>query len=630
MSEKLNILKSLWWSYLPVALVGVIGVLTTVAAFIQSLGWEKRQVEIAFNEAAQDRILMIQREFSYSLGIVQDIASFIEASEALGRREFRKFVGPALKNQAGIKILEWVPVIHGTERSDFIQEARKSFPPYRITEIASSGELIKGRNRSIYYPVLYVQPYQSNKEVLGLDLGTDQLASALLEKAVATGSMQVSSGVSIIGDNAQKTGIMVVVPVFDKNKPAEAELHKEVFKVRGFAIGVFYVGSIVERAMENLRAGGVDLEFYKGKSRKSENLLYTHFSRSRLHKAGDNVVQNDLFSYTEMIPVGTEKWKVISSPAPGKFKVDTLNSWILLSGGIAFTALLTIYLATLVGRERRVRLEVQVRTSQLEEANQALNREVLERKSAEEELHSLNESLEQHVSHRTAEAERKAQYLEQFAYVTSHDLKAPLRAVSNLAEWIEEDLDEKLDDVSREQLALLRDRVHRMHDLIEGLLEYSRVGGSTSSESYVDVRELLVEIIDSLSPPDGFSIKIKGDMPTIYVDRLQLGQIFSNLISNSLKHHGGRKGKIRIRSNNLGDNYEFSVCDNGQGIAPEYHDKIFLMFQSLESSDFENSTGIGLALVKKIVEEHGGTIRVESAEKEGACFYFTWPNKRIS
>jgi signal transduction histidine kinase len=113
----------------------------------------------------------------------------------------------------------------------------------------------------------------------------------------------------------------------------------------------------------------------------------------------------------------------------------------------------------------------------------------------------------------------------------------------------------------------------------------------------------------------------------LYADRLQLGQVFANLISNSLKHHGGDKGRIRIGCESHRRYCEFYVCDNGQGIAPEYHEKVFMMFQTLTSRDTENSTGIGLALVKKIVEEHGGKVRLESAIGEGVCVYFTWPNK---
>jgi signal transduction histidine kinase len=627
---KMQLPRSIWWGYFPVALVAVIGVSITIAAFIQSSIWEKSQVEIAFHEASQDRILVIQRELKHSLGIIQDIASFFEASEIVDRREFRKFVGPALKRQAGIKALEWVPVVLADDRSAFIEEARRSFPPVLITEVDPLGKLIESPDRPIYYPVLYVQPYKSNKETLGLDMGTNSIVSNLLREAEHTRSLQVSPGVSFIHETGEKTVIVVTVPVFFENEEEEDVVVMAAPEIKGFAIGVFYIADIVERALESLRSGGIDLHFYQGHSTGDGELLYTHLSRLRENQTSDNEADASEITYSQPISVGNQQWEIVCHPAPGKFKTETWNSWIIFSGGIAFTILLNIYVSTLVGRARRVRLEVEERTSQLRDAVQALNREVVERKSAEQELQSLNETLEQRIAYRTAEAERRAQYLEQFAYVTSHDLKAPLRAVSNLAQWIEEDLADKLDDASREQLALLRDRVRRMHDLIEGLLEYSRVGGTTDSEIHVDTRELINEIIDSLSPPKGFKIKIQGEMPTLYVDRLQLGQVFSNLISNSLKHHGGDKGKIRIKGESYGEVYQFSVCDDGQGIAPEYHDKVFMMFQSLESSDFESSTGIGLALVKKIVEEHGGTIRLDSAVGEGACFYFTWPKKRSS
>ena len=629
-SDSASVPRSIWWGYFPVAMVSVIGTAIAIAAFSQSLSWEKSRVEDAFHEASQDRILVVQREIQHSLGIVQDIASFFEASELVDRREFRKFVGPALKRQAGIKALEWVPVVLSDDRSAFIKEARRSFPPFQIMEADSSGKPIESGERPRYYPILYVQPYQSNKEALGLDMGTNRMISDLLTETELSQSLQVSPGVPIIDETGEKTGIVLAVPVFFKDEDQENGPVQALGRIRGFAIGVFYIGEIVERALESLRSGGVDLHFYQDNAGGGRQLLYTHLSRLRKDQTPDTETSTSTITYSQRISVGTQHWNVVSHSAPEKFKTETWNSWIILFGGIAFTALLTTYVVTLVGRARQVRLEVQERTSQLQGAVQALNSEVVDRKSAEQELQHLNETLEHHIAYRTAEAERRAQYLEQFAYVTSHDLKAPLRAVSNLAQWIEEDLDDKLDDASREQLALLRDRVRRMSDLIEGLLEYSRVGRTTDSENLVDTRELIDEIIDSLSPPKRFRIVIKGEMPTFYVDRLQLGQVFSNLISNGLKHHGGDKGKIRVTGEGYGDVYQFSVCDDGKGIAPEYHAKVFMMFQTLEASDFESSTGIGLALVKKIVEEHGGTIRLESALGEGTCFYFTWPKKSAS
>ena len=617
-----------WWSYFPVAWVAAVGVSITLAASVQSYRWESSEVEIAFREAAQERVLVVQQEITHALDIVQDVASLFEASAVVGRRDFRKFVGPALKRYSGIQSLQWIPVVSAEERSAFIAEARRSFPPFRITEISSSGEPVESRERPVHYPVLYIQPYAENRAALGRDIGMDPLISPLLREAERTRGPVASPGISFEVDAFEKKGVAVAIPVFFETDDEETDPDKPPAKIRGFALGVFFVQDIVERAVRNLRSAGIDIHFFQLEASGEKHLLYTHISR--LWRGGQRGADPSALSHSEKIAAGNREWLVVCNPTPGRFETEIRNSWIILAGGIAFTALLSIYVATLIGWARQVKQEVDVRTSQLWETVQDLNREVAERKSAEQELQSLNETLEQHIASRTAEADRRAQYLEQFAYVTSHDLKAPLRAVSNLAGWIEEDLADKLDDASKEQLALLRDRVQRMHNLIEGLLEYSRVGRTSEPENEVKTGELVEEIIDSLSPPKEFKIKVQDEMPTLYVDRLQLSQVFSNLISNSLKHHGGPKGKIRITGENLGNFCKFSVCDNGQGIDPKYHDKVFMMFQTLASGDFENSTGIGLALVKKIVEEHGGTIRLESAVGEGTCFYFTWPTRRTN
>ena len=257
----------------------------------------------------------------------------------------------------------------------------------------------------------------------------------------------------------------------------------------------------------------------------------------------------------------------------------------------------------------------------------AVGQDITERKRTEQALQELNETLEQRVALRTAEAERRARELEQFAYVASHDLKAPLRAIGNLASWLQEDLAEKLTDDTRDQLTLLKDRVQRMQALIEGLLKYSRVGAIEGSKETVDTAHLLVEIIDSLSPPEKFVIDVAPNMPILRADRLQLGQVFANLISNGIKHHGNEQGHVWVTVRDDGSYYEFAVTDDGPGIAPEYHKKVFMMFQTLETKDFGSDTGIGLALVKKIVQEQGGLITLDSAEGKGATFRFTWPKR---
>ena len=297
----------------------------------------------------------------------------------------------------------------------------------------------------------------------------------------------------------------------------------------------------------------------------------------------------------------------------------------MLAGGLPFTALLTIYLSTLVGRAAKIRRLVTERTAQLVEVNEELGNEIRERLNAEKELQRLNETLEQRVAIRTAEAERHVEELEQFAYVTSHDLKAPLRGIANLATWLEEDLSDRLTAATREQLGLLRDRVQRMNALIEGLLEYSRIGKAAHTLVTLDSGKLLAEVIDSLSPPDGFTVDVAANMPTLYTDRLHLSQVFSNLIGNAIKHGKDGRGHVRVTVDDRGEFYEFTVADDGPGIAPEYHDKVFMMFQTLAVHDYGSNTGIGLALVKKIVQEHGGSIKLESGDGNGTTFRFSWP-----
>ncbi|MEA3275016.1 MAG: ATP-binding protein, partial [Pseudomonadota bacterium] len=208
-------------------------------------------------------------------------------------------------------------------------------------------------------------------------------------------------------------------------------------------------------------------------------------------------------------------------------------------------------------------------------------------------------------------------------------LKAPLRAIANLASWLKEDLQDKLTPETREQIDLLRDRVARMNALIEGLLAYSRIGRTAGSVEEVDTAELIADTVDSIAPPARFKVKVKPGMPRLFTDRLHLGQVFANLIGNAINHHDRRKGVILVSGEDLGERCEFQVADDGPGIPREYQEKVFMMFQTLRVKDFDGDTGIGLALVKKLVEEHGGSISLESGPGRGSRFSFSWAKQEL-
>jgi PAS domain S-box-containing protein len=242
---------------------------------------------------------------------------------------------------------------------------------------------------------------------------------------------------------------------------------------------------------------------------------------------------------------------------------------------------------------------------------------------------AAQEALQKHARDLAALAaalHRSNQDLDQFAYIASHDLKAPLRGIANLSQWLEEDLGEAITDGAREHLTLLRSRVNRMEALIDGILEYSRAGRSSAPAEPVPLRRLLGDVIDLLQPPGHVTIDLPADLPVVRTERLPLQQVFLNLLGNAVKHAGsGADPRITIAWRAERDTPVFTVTDNGPGIAPAYHARIWGIFQTLQPRDKVEGTGIGLALVKKIVESRGGTVWVESAEGAGATFGFTWP-----
>lgn len=240
-------------------------------------------------------------------------------------------------------------------------------------------------------------------------------------------------------------------------------------------------------------------------------------------------------------------------------------------------------------------------------------RDVTERRKAEEKL-----------SQKTLELERSNKELEQFAYVASHDLQEPLRTVSSYVQLLANRYKDKLDKDANEFIEYAVDGSNRMRELINSLLEYSRISRVKPFEK-IESSDIIVEVLHDLREQvklTGAIIKYK-DLPEIYCDRVLIGRLFQNLIGNALKFRSDKKPVISISAEMRNGQYLFSVQDNGIGIRKEYWDKIFIIFQRLNNRETYPGTGIGLSICKKIVEKHGGDIWVESEPGKGSTFYFT-------
>jgi signal transduction histidine kinase len=217
--------------------------------------------------------------------------------------------------------------------------------------------------------------------------------------------------------------------------------------------------------------------------------------------------------------------------------------------------------------------------------------------------------------------------LDKFAYVVSHDLKAPIRGIHNVVSWIEEDFGNELSPELKKYLEIIPQKTRRMEFLINGLLDYARLNLKSPPEN-IDTNLLVHEIADSIVPRN-FKLEI-GELPNLFTERIKLEQIFANLISNAVKYTPQEEGIIQISCKKIADHYEFSVKDNGIGIAEEFHQKIFEIFQTLREQNEQESTGVGLAIVKKIIDDQQENITVKSTLGNGAEFIFTWRNNSIT
>lgn len=273
--------------------------------------------------------------------------------------------------------------------------------------------------------------------------------------------------------------------------------------------------------------------------------------------------------------------------------------------------------------ERAAHNAALVHSQELAQLNSKLKEQTARLEAALEAAREARDAAEQAVAAAT-EAYRE---LDQFSYIASHDLKAPLRGIGNLVEWLQDDLGDALKGESIEHMRLLRGRVDRMNALIEGILTYSRAGRKQGCPEQVDSGAIIAEVIDLLNPPKQLQIQLPEHAPTVEAERVPLQQVFMNLIGNAIKFTCEARSDpaIRIEWRDIDDGIEFAIIDNGPGVEPQFHERVWGMFQTLNRRDKIEGTGIGLSVVKKIVERRGGKIWLQSAPGEGATFRFVWP-----
>ncbi|MGL5083920.1 MAG: CHASE3 domain-containing protein, partial [Microcoleaceae cyanobacterium] len=403
---------------------------------------------------------------------------------------------------------------------------------------------------------------------------------------------------------------------------------------RDFNILVILLGIVISSlglafAIELLRNLTKELRHREFRLQESDNLIRAVFANvadgvvvlnRRCQIEGINHSAEHMFSYTLQELAGKD-WRLLLAQDVEVNKTLSLSGEELSQTDRPWQSM---------GRRKNDQwfpIEVSVSVIEFDDRRVLIIRDVTERQQAAaklqmraDELAVLNAKL-QATNEALSERNRE---LDQFVYVVSHDLKAPLRAIANLSTWIEEDLMEQLPLANQKHMQLLRGRVYRMESLLNGLLDYARIGRTESPIESVDVAQLVASVIQIIAPPSTFQFEIASPMPTLLTRRLRLHQVFLNLIENAVDHHPKEMGIVKISVQDQGDHYEFAISDDGQGIDPQFYNKIYTIFQTLQTRDIHESRGVGLAMVKKIVKMEGGQIQLESVVGEGCTFRFTW------
>ena len=249
---------------------------------------------------------------------------------------------------------------------------------------------------------------------------------------------------------------------------------------------------------------------------------------------------------------------------------------------------------------------------------------------AHETIKQMNQDLEEKVKARTKELDMVNEDLNEFAHVVSHDLKAPLRGIIQLAGWMNDDYKDLIDNDGRKILFLLENRAKRMYSMINGILKYSRAGRINEDPRPVDLNRLVKDAAELIGMPKYFTLSIVTPLPVIRCEETVVFQIFQNFFDNAVKYMDKEQGRIDVNCIEKDFGWQFCVADNGPGIDEKDSKKVFQIFQGLGADAETDSTGIGLALVEKIISKLGGRVWLESKVGNGSKFFFTIPKKSKS
>ncbi|WP_421783198.1 CHASE domain-containing sensor histidine kinase [Kiloniella litopenaei] len=464
--------------------------------------------------------------------------------------------------------------IKPAQLEDYLAEERKLRPDYGLHPAHKEKE---------YWPITYIEPSKNNAKAVGLDMAFENNRYSAIKKARDTGEAQITGPIVLVQDAKKTPGFLFYTPFYK-----EGEKPETIDDRRTNIVGVTYAAFIMSKLMLGTLAS--ENRQVKIKISDNETLLYADDDHGT--DAANPRDDNPLFVKNVEVDMYGRTW-LFNIESGLSFREDPSNdqpSWILI-GGLVIDSMLLALFVSLTRVNRKALAYADKMTEALRDESQRLIK--------------TNHDLEQ------------------FAYVASHDLKAPLNSITQVVSWIEEDCRGSLPEKSKEHIGMVKGRCQRMMTLLKDLLDYSKVGRFEYSCEPVSLRQISHDILVLHGKDQKFSCEVPDI--TINIPRVPLDIVLRNLISNSIKHHDKENGIIKIIYEERDHGHFMQVEDDGPGISDDMHGKALEMFQTLQPRDKVEGSGMGFAMVKKIVEHHKGTFQLQKGREQGTCYIIFWP-----
>lgn len=505
-------------------------------------------------------------------------------------RDTWKTFASSLKIELRYPGINGIGVIHyleTTEINDFIENLRLQSPTFDVHPAHTQNE---------FWPITYIEPESSNFRAIGLDMAHEQNRYQAAQKSRDTGTAQITAPIALVQDESSTPGFLFYVPWYASDEALSA---RDTDQFLGLVYAPFIMSRLMDGTLSNQNRQ-ISFSIHDGNT-----VLYNELNDSNTVR--DN---NPMFTDSFTLPLYGRPWHFdVESNLLFRQQNNSAQPAAILIGGLVIDSLLLALFLVMARSNRLAVRHADKVTQHLRHNQQAL-------KVAHDDLELRNFDL--------TEANKE---LDQFAFVASHDLKAPLRGIRQLSQWVEEDLEGTLDEQTHQHFALMRTRIGRMERLLDDLLSYSRAGRRDGNIQEVNLNQHVNELFQMQTPPEHIAFRYDGDVSTIDTLITPLDLIIRNLFSNAIKHHDKEQGQIIFTAEHKNGLYYFSVSDDGPGIPDKHQERVFDLFHTLKPRDQVEGSGLGLAIIKKILDRYRCDYRLESVDGEGTTFYFTWPEK---